>query len=78
MGMDLWSFIKVHPEYVVFIAANAILVVKVIQWAIKQNNNDNDDDDHGSGPGDDDDGLPDLDLPPGVSLPDSNKELVSH
>ncbi len=62
-----------HPLYVVFIILNTWLVIKVIHDALSGDEDEDDDDDDGIDPKD-----PDLDLPPGVGLPENEKTLANY
>ena len=67
-------FITSHPLYIPFILLNAFIIYKVIKEVLSDEKG-NDDDEYDDGGIFLDDG-PNLDLPPGVTLPLSPKELV--
>ena len=60
------EYLKGHPAYIPFLMFNVYIIYRVILLVLKDEdgNDDGEDDDNGFLP----DG-PDLDLPPGVSLP---------
>jgi hypothetical protein len=70
----MFDFILSHPLYIPFIALNIFIIYKVIQDVKRDENDDRDDEDDSGGwqIGDD----PDLDLPPGVSLPVNTPETT--
>ncbi|MEM9857902.1 MAG: hypothetical protein AAF843_11115 [Bacteroidota bacterium] len=72
----MWTFLLENPFYIPFIALNIWVIYKVIKIFVYRNDDNTDDDD------DNDDGIlpddPELDLPPGVSLPTEPKELVTY
>jgi hypothetical protein len=66
-----------HPYYIPFIIFNVWIIYRIIKMVINEEDQDNGDD---RGDEDDDGGVdvnddPDLDLPPGVSLPRDTPEL---
>jgi hypothetical protein len=68
------SFILEHPLYLPFILVNIWIIYKAIQeFAYKPETDDSSDNDGGgSGPAD-----PELDLPPGVTLPKEREEVLT-
>ena len=70
------EYLSDNPLYVPFIGLNIWIIYKVIKIFVYQNDDDKNDDE------DDDGGIlltgPDLDLPPGISLPTEPKEVVMH
>ena len=74
-ALTAFEFIVDHPFYIPFILLNIWLIYKVIQEVRKDDEDNNDENDDKSEGGLPDDG-PDLDLPPGVSLPVDSKEVV--
>ena len=68
------EFVKQHPDYLLIVLINIVMVVKVLIYIKNTDqNNNNDDDDGGVLPT-----TPKLDLPPGVTLPINrrDKELI--
>lgn len=66
------EFLQEHPLYIPFIVFNSWIIYKVIR-EVQKDNDDSDDSDDGGIVLDE----PELDLPPGVTLP-VEPELVSH
>ncbi|MEO0553200.1 MAG: hypothetical protein AAF149_08380 [Bacteroidota bacterium] len=70
------EYLSDHLLYIPFVALNVWIIYKVIKIFVYQRDDDKDDDE------DDDGGItigdPDLDLPPGVSLPTEPQEVVMH
>jgi len=62
------DFINQHPDYLFIVLINIVVVVKVLIH-IKETDDNNDDDNGGMLPKN-----PNLDLPPGVSLPIDKKD----
>jgi len=67
----MWKYVLQNPLYIVVVILNIGVVVLVIK-ALFSGNDNNDDDPDGGSPVED----PDLDLPPGVSLPREPSESV--
>ncbi len=70
------SFILEHPLYIPFIIFNIWLIYKVFHEIVFRDKDDDDSDDNDGGIIPDN---PDLDLPPGVSLPtDTPEKVLTH
>jgi len=67
------EFIRSYPLYIPFIILNIYVIYKVIQMVMGNDSGNRDDDQDGGISGNDD---PDLDLPPGVSLPQKESSLT--
>jgi hypothetical protein len=67
------DFIVEYPLYIPFIIFNVFIIYKVIKIVLDEKNGEIDDDQDGGIPTDN---FPKLDLPPGVTLSDSPREVV--
>ncbi len=65
------DYIISHPLYIPFLIFNIYIIYKVIKYVMDQDKNDHDE--NGGNLEDDD---PKLELPPGVTIPVSDKETV--
>lgn len=70
----MWKYVLQNPLYIVVVILNIGVVVLVIKALFSGNDNDDDSDDDNDGGSPVED--PDLDLPPGVSLPREPSESV--
>jgi hypothetical protein len=75
--MDIVGYISSNPSYFLVVFGSAFLVIRVFITIINEDKNrgNTDDSDEGDG-GEPVDPDPKLDLPPGVSLPLKDEELV--
>ncbi|MEM9392180.1 MAG: hypothetical protein AAGA02_17005 [Bacteroidota bacterium] len=71
------DYLSNHLLYIPFIALNIWVIYKVIKIFVYQKDDDDKNDDDDDNGGIDLTG-PELDLPPGVSLPTEPKEVVLH
>lgn len=67
------DYILSHPLYIPFIIFNIYLIYKVIRYVLDNDQDNNEGDENGGGSKNDN---PVLDLPPGVTLPVSDKESI--
>ena len=67
------DYILSHPLYIPFIILNIYIIYKVIRYVLDYDPDKNDDDENGGNLKNDN---PELDLPPGVTLPVSDKEPI--
>ncbi|MDO8967638.1 hypothetical protein [Algoriphagus sp.] len=67
------DYILSQPLYIPFIIFNIYLIYKVIRYVLENDQDNNEDDENGGELKNDN---PVLDLPPGVTLPVSDKESI--
>lgn len=61
------DYILDNPMYLLFLLVNVLVIYKVIQLSLREDQDDDDEENGGGGISGNDD--PDLDLPPGVEPP---------
>lgn len=71
--IHMLDYISSNPLYIPFIIFNIYLIYKVIRYVLDNNQDNNEGDENGGGSKND---KPVLDLPPGVTLPVSDKEAI--